>query len=85
MWAAVTLNDGSSYRYGFGWQLGSLNGHRQVHHGGGIPGFGAEFARFVDDRLTVVVLVNLDDNAVDEIARGVAALYLPAAAPAGLR
>ena len=77
MWTPVTLNDGTTYPYGFGWQLEPQNGHRRVHHGGGIPGFGAEFARFPDDHLTVVVLLNLDDNNVEEIAAGVAALYLP--------
>jgi CubicO group peptidase (beta-lactamase class C family) len=76
MWTPVALNDGSSSPYGFGWELGSLGGHRQVHHGGGIPGFQSEFARYVDDGLTIVVLINLDDADVESIAGGVAALYL---------
>lgn len=76
MWTQVTLNDGSSDPYGFGWYLETLNGHRRVHHGGGIPGFGAEFSRFPDNRLTVIVLVNLDDNNIEAIADGVATIYL---------
>jgi D-alanyl-D-alanine carboxypeptidase len=78
----MTLNDGRPSSYGLGWQLGSLGGHRQVHHGGGLPGFQAEFARFVDASLTIAVLVNLDDADVESIALGIAALYLPAAVPA---
>ena len=80
MWEPVRLNDGTSYRYGFGWQVDSLGGHRMVHHAGGMPGFRAGFARFVDQRLTVIVLMNLDDVDLGSIVAGVARLYLPAAA-----
>ena len=58
-------------------QLESHQGRRLVRHGGGMPGFGAQFARYVDDRLTIIILINLDDADEDLIARGVAALYLP--------
>ena len=83
MWTPVILNDGTSYPYGFGWELGSIRGRRAVHHGGGIPGFLSEFARFVDDRLTVVVLMNLDDADVKSIVRDVATFYLPVPVPTG--
>ena len=66
----------------FGWALGSLSGHRQVRHGGGIPGFISEFARYVDDRLTVIVLMNLDDADVEQIATGIAGFFLQGPAPA---
>jgi len=78
MWTRVKLNDGTAYPYGFGWELGSLRGHRLVHHGGGMTGFRAEFARFVDDRLTIILLMNLDDVDKDSIVQGVAVFYLPA-------
>jgi CubicO group peptidase (beta-lactamase class C family) len=58
MWAAVKLNNGTTQPYGFGWELGSPQGHKLVHHGGTLPGFRAELARFVDDKLTVIVLTN---------------------------
>jgi CubicO group peptidase (beta-lactamase class C family) len=77
MWTPVRLNGGGSHGYGLGWQLESHRGRRLVHHGGGMPGFGAEFARYVDDRLTIIILINLDDADEDSIARGVASLYLP--------
>ncbi len=83
MWTPVTLNNGTTYPYGFGWELGSVKGHKEVHHGGGIPGFLSEFARFVDDRLTIVVLINLDDADVKSIAREIATFYLPAPVPSG--
>jgi D-alanyl-D-alanine carboxypeptidase len=81
MWTPVKLNDGTSFPYGFGWELGSFRGRKLVHHGGGMSGFRAEFARFVDDRLTIIILMNLDDVDKDSILYGVAGFYLPAAAP----
>jgi D-alanyl-D-alanine carboxypeptidase len=77
MWTPVTLNDGTSHPYGFGWELGSFKGRKLVHHGGGMPGFRAEFGRFVDDRLTIIFLMNLDDVDRYSILYGLAALYLP--------
>ena len=51
MWTPVRLTDGSTHPYGFGWTLDPLNGHRQIHHGGSLPGFKSEYARFPDDRV----------------------------------
>ena len=76
MWTPVTLTDGTTHPYGFGWGLDPLNGRRQVRHGGSLPGFISEYARFVDDRVSVIVLMNMDDADVRGVARGVAALYL---------
>jgi CubicO group peptidase (beta-lactamase class C family) len=85
LWTPVTLNGGGSYPYGLGWQLDPLDGHRQVHHSGGIPGFASQFARFPDDHLSVIVLANLDDDDVASIAAGVAARYLRAPLSAAVR
>jgi CubicO group peptidase (beta-lactamase class C family) len=76
MWTPVTLSSGASHPYGFGWELNPLKDRRRVHHGGGLPGFQSELARYPDDRLTVIVLINLDDADVEGIADAVAALYL---------
>jgi len=73
----VILNAGSSYAYGFGWEITSLRGHKLVHHTGGMPGFRSAFARFVDDRLTIIMLMNLDDVDPSSILGGVATFYLP--------
>lgn len=77
MWSLVQLADGSTHGYGFGWMLGSWRGHKLVHHTGGMPGFRSEFARFVDDHLTVIFLMNLDDADPGAILQGVSAIYLP--------
>ena len=82
MWTPVTLNNGTTYPYGLGWELdaqGSVKGRRVVRHGGSVIGFRSEFARFVDDRLTIILLMNLHDVDWQSIVRGVAAAYLPSA------
>jgi D-alanyl-D-alanine carboxypeptidase len=81
MWTAVKLSGGGSYPYGFGWQFGKINDRNVVYHWGGMPGFRAAFARFVDDQLTIIILMNLDDVDVETIVQGIAALCLPRPAP----
>jgi D-alanyl-D-alanine carboxypeptidase len=76
MWTPVRLTGGASYGYGFGWGLDSLDGHWRVSHGGSLPGFRAEIERFPNDSLTVIVLTNADGAHPEEIARGVARIYL---------
>ena len=77
MWTPVTLNNGKTYPYGFGWMLGNRNGHRYVQHSGGMPGTRANLSRFIDLELTIIMLMNLDDVDIEPIVAGVAAPYLP--------
>jgi D-alanyl-D-alanine carboxypeptidase len=81
MWTPVKLNDGKSHPYGFGWELDTVGGHKLVRHGGSLPGFRAGLFRFVDDKLTVVVLTNGDNANPGSIALGVAAVYIPGLIP----
>jgi CubicO group peptidase (beta-lactamase class C family) len=81
MWTAVKLNDGKAHPYGFGWGLGEAQGRRIVQHGGAWQGFKSCIARYVDDKLTVVVFANLAQANPEKIARGVAAIYNPELAP----
>jgi len=76
-WTPVKLNDGSEKPYGFGWNLGKVGKHRQVHHAGTLTGFRAEMAKFIDDRLTVIVLTNSGQSMPERIAIGVASFYIP--------
>jgi len=76
MWTPVRLSDGSSYPYGFGWELGERGGRRHIGHGGSLPGFRATYARFPDDRLTVIVLANADEVDREAIVKGIADIYL---------
>ena len=86
----IKLNDGSvvqekdGTRYGLGWDLQTYQGHRIVGHGGDhVTGFTANFSRFTDDKLAVIVLTNLMplDN-IGGITRRLAGFYVPALVPA---
>jgi CubicO group peptidase (beta-lactamase class C family) len=78
IWTLVKLNSGATYPYGFGWSLEPKNGHRAVSHDGAWQGFTMSIARYVDDRLTVIVMTNLDENNAkpDKIVEDVAEIYL---------
>jgi CubicO group peptidase (beta-lactamase class C family) len=81
MWTPAKLNDGKTNPYGFGWQLEPIGTHKQVNHGGSLPGFRAQLARFVDDKVTVVVLTNGDNANAGAIATGIANFYIPGLLP----
>ncbi len=81
MWTPVKLNDGKSWPYGFGWGFGNVSGHHIIEHGGAWQGFTSHIARYVDDKLTVIVLTNLAGADPGSIAHGIAGLYDPALAP----
>jgi len=54
--------------YAFGLGVSTVDGKRQIAHGGGINGFNTFLSYSPDDRTTVVVLGNLNGQAPDEIA-----------------
>jgi CubicO group peptidase (beta-lactamase class C family) len=78
MWTPVKLTNGKTYPYGFGWDLENKQGHRAVSHDGAWQGFTMSLSRYLDERLTVIVMTNLDsDNSKpEEIADEVAGIYL---------
>jgi CubicO group peptidase (beta-lactamase class C family) len=86
MWTPATLNGGKPSGYGFGWGIGMVRGRRCLSHtGANVTGFGSAICRFVDDRVTVIVLTNC--NPVDSfgIAQRVARFYLPSPFPFPIR
>jgi len=82
MWTPVRLSTGATYPYGFGWEIGAVNGHPLLYHTGSNQGFWISISRYVADHLSVIVLTNLDEahSSTLEIAEQVAAIYLPALA-----
>jgi CubicO group peptidase (beta-lactamase class C family) len=78
MWTPVKLKDGRPNKgsYGFGWFMEERRGHRVISHDGAWQGFKTAIARYVDDRLTVVVLANLAEAKPEAIAQHVADMYL---------
>lgn len=81
MWTVVPLKDGkpNSGDYGFGWDVGAKKGHKCIEHGGSWQGFKTQISRYVDDKLTVVVLINQADAEPGPIADRVAEMYLSGA------
>jgi CubicO group peptidase (beta-lactamase class C family) len=60
--------------YGCGLLVRTVNGLNVIDHGGGIEGFSTMLAYYPDDKLTVVVLGNLEGEAPVEIADSLAAI-----------
>jgi D-alanyl-D-alanine carboxypeptidase len=86
MWTAVKLNDGKVFRfdgkyhgYGCGWIVDDYPGHKSV---GGEGGNSTAYRRFLDDKLTVIVLTNCQGADPNSIVEGVADLYIPGLAVA---
>jgi CubicO group peptidase (beta-lactamase class C family) len=59
--------------YAFGLQVETAGGHKVIEHGGGIEGFNTELEYYPDEKLTVVVLGNVNGSAPGEIAKKLAA------------
>lgn len=81
MWTPVKLTNGTTSSYGFGWELTPIRNHKQVNHGGSLPGFRAQYARFVNDKISIAVLTNGDNANAGAIAIGVANFYIPGLIP----
>jgi len=78
MWTVANLKNGkpNSDGYGFGWSIEEKKGHKVIGHGGSWQGFRTHISRYVNDKLTVVVLLNLAEGEPGPISDRVAELYL---------
>jgi CubicO group peptidase (beta-lactamase class C family) len=78
MWTPTKLLNGKPNPgdYGFGWEILNKGGHKVLDHGGSWQGFEVHISRYIDDKLTVVVLTNLDAADPGKIADHIAELYL---------
>ena len=64
--------------YGYGWSIGKRFDRQVIAHGGGIFGFSAYIARYPADRVTVIVLSNVEGAPSGEIANSLAAIVFGA-------
>lgn len=62
MWTSATTRDGKPTGYGFGWVIDAFDGHRRVGHTGEWQGFSTVIDRYIDDKLTVIVLMNAESS-----------------------
>jgi D-alanyl-D-alanine carboxypeptidase len=59
-----TLNTGKSTSYGYGWEMGKLQGVPMISHGGAINGFNTFALRLPAEKVYVAVLSNADSGLV---------------------
>jgi len=79
-WTVFLLNDGkpNEGNYGFGWDITSVNSHKQIDHGGSWQGFRCHILRYPDDGISVVVLANADSARPEQFAHVIAGIVNPA-------
>ena len=75
---SVQEPDGTPAAYGFGWFLNPYRDHSRMWHYGETVGFRTTIQRFVEDKLTIIVLCNRDDVVPANLALKVADLFLRA-------
>lgn len=78
MWTPARLSDGKAVSYGFGWFIDQVQGHKRLAHSGGVPGFVCEYQRYPDDHVSVVIMANIGNRDLGDIAHNIAARYVPA-------
>ena len=78
MFTPFRLADGTSTRYGYGWDLGEYEGHRVQEHAGGTAGFQSFVVRAPDDHVFVAILSNTQsgDAPLQATAHRVAAIAM---------
>ncbi len=79
-WTPVTLANGTTYPYGFGWGVDEQRGHPMIEHGGAWQGFRTGIARYPEQKVSVSVLSNSSGTDAMLIAQTVAGLVEPALA-----
>ena len=68
--------EGTPVSYGFGWFLDPYRGHHRMWHYGDTRGFHTYIERFVDDKLSIIVLCNRTDLDPEKIASQIADIVL---------
>jgi CubicO group peptidase (beta-lactamase class C family) len=58
-------------KYGYGWNIDSIEGKRRVGHGGGIHGFVTNISRVPEDDICIVILSNASDITIQEISNSI--------------
>lgn len=75
LWTRGTLNDNTPFNYGLGWYVDSYLGRTRINTDGQYPGFRADYERFPDDKLSVILLANLDNRGLERLAVKIAGFY----------
>jgi CubicO group peptidase (beta-lactamase class C family) len=83
MWSVDPHRNGQQplYHYGYGWENNRLRDHRLVEYDGNWQGFQAVMSRYVDRKLTIILLTNLSLCRTERLAHAVAGLIDPLLKP----
>lgn len=68
----ATLSDGTSTKYGFGWNIEPYRNQFSVFHTGSTRGFRNAILRFPDRQITIIILTNRNEGEPIEIAKKIA-------------
>jgi CubicO group peptidase (beta-lactamase class C family) len=60
--------------YGYGFRINNLNGRNVFEHSGGIEGFSTNFRRYVDDKVSIIMLGNIEGLDRETISTNLAAI-----------
>jgi CubicO group peptidase (beta-lactamase class C family) len=79
MWRVDAHRDGQRplYHFGYGFENNRLRGHRLVEYDGNWQGFQAVMSRYIDKKLTVIVLTNLSLCRTEQLGHAVAGFIDP--------
>jgi len=80
LWTRTKFSTSGAAEYGLGWEVGQWQGHTEIGHSGGLPGFVTKICRYPDDGLAVIVCANTESCDVGGAARHIAGLFVPALA-----
>lgn len=72
----INLEESSDTCYGYGLALDTHLERSRIHHLGGLSGFASALAYYPTEKLTVVVLSNLETAVVRQVGEGLAAIVL---------
>ena len=71
MFTSYVQSDREGYGYGYGWYISLDKPLIQKHPGHG-NGFDTTIRRYVDDKVTMIILTNREDNDMPNIADSIA-------------
>jgi CubicO group peptidase (beta-lactamase class C family) len=74
MWTPYRLNNGKLGEFSAGWMTDPVNGHTMVYHiGAGM----AQYSSLVDERISLILLTNMQATKVKELSLGILKCYVP--------
>jgi CubicO group peptidase (beta-lactamase class C family) len=77
IYTPVTLRDGTTFPYGFGWFIGEAKQQPLYHHSGSWQGFNTYIARYLADDLTVIALSNQGNSSAKNFVEGIVKIIDP--------